>query len=305
MAYSMIRLRQLQALEFVLSSRTMTVAAELFGVTQPAMSRLISQLEEEVGCQLLRRERGRFRLTAEGARFYDEAEKVLIATRRLNGVAESLRKDTKGSVRIVSMHGLINNLIHRTLASFSTEHPNVRISIDTLNRARLEEVIQEMQFDIAFATLPVRAPASLTIDSLAALPAICIVPARHPLARKKIIEAHQLEGVPFISERQETLLRSRVDAVFDKLNIHRSMQFECHNTETICDMVAAGMGVSIVHPFIKTSRDHAYVERPFQPNILLEYAMITAPKGRISRHAELLARRVLAEAKDLGRAPRR
>jgi DNA-binding transcriptional LysR family regulator len=41
----MIRLRQLQALSYILSSRTMTAASELFGVTQPAMSRLISQPE--------------------------------------------------------------------------------------------------------------------------------------------------------------------------------------------------------------------------------------------------------------------
>lgn len=296
----MIRLRQLQALEFVLSSRTMTVAAELFGVTQPAMSRLITQLEDEVGCKLLRRERGRFRLTAEGARFYDEAEKVLVATRRLNGVAENLRQDTKGSIRIVSMHGLINNLIHRTLARFSSDFPNVKIAIDTLNRARLEEVIQEMQFDLAFATLPIKATAASTIDSIAALPAVCIVPARHALARGDVVEAHQLEGVPFISERQETLLRSRVDGVFAKLGVQRLMQFECHNTEAICDMVGAGMGVSIVHPFIKETGDGLYVRREFRPRIMMEYAMIGAPRGRISRYAESLAGRVRAAAGDLG-----
>ena len=236
----MIRLRQLQALNYVLSSRTMTAASELFGVTQPAMSRLITQLEEEVGCQLLRRDRGRVRLTEEGVRFYEKAEQVLSSMRELGGIAEGLRRDPKGEVRIVSIYGLVNSLIPTAIARFSAAHPKVRITIDMLNRARLEEVIHERQFDIALATLPLKSPPSLTIDTLGSLPAICVLPARHPLARRKVVKASDLAGIPFVSARRETLLRQRVDDVFDRLGIAREMQFECHNTEVMCQLVAAG-----------------------------------------------------------------
>jgi DNA-binding transcriptional LysR family regulator len=293
----MIRLRQLEALSYVLSSRTITAASQLFGVTQPAMSRLIAQLEEEVGCQLLRRDRGRLRLTQEGAHFYEKAEQVLIAMRELGSAAEGLRRNPKGEVRIVSIYGLVNNLIPTAIAAFSAANPKVRITVDVLNRARLEEVIHERQFDIALATLPVKSPPSLTIDTLGALPAICIVPANHPLARKKVIKAADLANLPFVSERRETLLRQRVDEVFDRLSIPRVMQFECHNTEVICHMVGAGLGVSIIHPFVQKPTDGSFTSRVFDPVVRMEYAMFRQPRGEISNACELLAKHIMAETR--------
>lgn len=295
----MIRLRQLQALNYVLSSRTMTAASELFGVTQPAMSRLITQLEEEVGCQLLRRDRGRVRLTEEGVRFYEKAEQVLSTMRELGGIAESLRRDPKGEVRIVSIYGLVNSLIPTAIARFAAAYPKVRITIDMLNRARLEEVIHERQFDIALATLPVKSPPSITIDTLGSLPAICILPVKHPLAKRKVVTASDLAGIPFVSARRETLLRQRVDDVFDRLGIAREMLFECHNTEVMCQLVAAGLGVSIVHPFVRKPADNSFVNRPFEPAIRMEYAMFRQPRGEISNACEVLAEHMLSDTQYL------
>jgi DNA-binding transcriptional LysR family regulator len=296
----MIRLRQLQALSYVLSSRTMTAASELFGVTQPAMSRLIAQLEDEVGCKLLKRDRGRVRLTDDGERFYEKAEQVLLSMRELNGFSAALRHDPKGEVRIVSIYGLVSNLIPTAIAAFSADHPKVRIAVDVLNRSRLEEVINERSFDIALATLPVKSPASMMIDTLGALPAICILPKGHPLSRKKVIEAEELAKYPFVSARRETLLRQRVDEVFDRLSIARQLQFECHNTEVMCQLVAAGFGVSVVHPFVQKPVNNSFECRPFLPVIRMEYAMFRRPAGESSNAADVLAKYIMAETSHLG-----
>ena len=272
----------------------MTAASELFGITQPAMSRLIMQLEEEVGCQLLRRDRGRVSLTNEGTHFYEKAERVLALMRELGNVAESLRKDPRGEVRIISSFGLINSVVERAIAPFSAANPQIKIFIDVLNRARLEEAIHERKFDIALATLPLKAPASLTIDTLGTSPAVCILPAKHPLARKKIIHATDLANVPFVSALRETLVRHRVDDRFEKLKIKRIMQFECPDTDILYQMVGAGLGVSIVHPFILKPAGGLYVCRAFEPSIQMEYAMFRQPKGEISTGSELLAEYIMA-----------
>jgi DNA-binding transcriptional LysR family regulator len=296
----MIRLRQLQALSYVLSSRTMTAASELFGVTQPAMSRLIMQLEEEVGCKLLKRDRGRVRLTEEGERFYEKAEQVLLSMRELTGLSATLRHNPKGEVRIVSIYGLVSNLIPTAIAAFSADHPKIRIAIDVLNRSRLEEVINERQFDIALATLPVKSPASMTIDTLGALPAICILPKGHPLARKKNVNAEDIAKYPFVSARRETILRQRVDEVFERLSIRRQLQFEAHNTEVMCQLVGAGFGVSVVHPFVQRPINDSFVCRPFLPAIQMEYALFRRPTGESSNAADVLAEYIMAETGSLG-----
>ena len=296
----MIRLRQLQALRYVLSSRTMTAASELFGVTQPAMSRLIMQLEDEVGCKLLKRDRGRVRLTEEGERFYEKAEQVLLAMRELTSLSATLRHNPKGEVRIVSIYGLVSNLIPTAIAAFSADHPKIRITIDVLNRSRLEEVINERQFDIALATLPVKSPASMTIDTLGALPAICILPKGHPLSRKKVINAEDLAKYPFISARRETILRQRVDEVFERLSISRQLQFEAHNTEVMCQLVGAGFGISVVHPFVQRPVNNSFVCRLFLPSIRMEYALFRRPIGESSSAADVLAKYIMAETGSLG-----
>lgn len=296
----MIRMRQLQALSYVLSSRTMTAAAELFGVTQPAMSRLIAQLEDEVGCKLLKRDRGRLRLTEDGERFYERAEQVLVSMRELSGFSATLRRDPTGEVRIVSIYGLVNNLIPTAIAAFSADHPKVRLAIDVLNRSRLEEVIQERSFDIALATLPVKSPASMTIDTLGALPAICILPKGHPLSKRKVVHADELAKYPFVSARRETLLRQRVDEVFDRQSVRRQLQFECHNTEVMCQLVAAGFGVSVVHPFVHRRVESPFICKPFQPAIRMEYAMFRKPPGESSPAADALAKYIKLETGRLG-----
>jgi DNA-binding transcriptional LysR family regulator len=278
----------------------MTAAADLFGVTQPAMSRLIMQLEDEVGCKLLTRDRGRVRLTEEGERFYEKAEQVLLSMRELNGFSTTMRHDPKREVRIVSIYGLVSNLIPTAIAAFSADHPKVRIAIDILNRSRLEDVINERTFDIALATLPVKSPASLTIDNLGILPAICVLPNKHPLSRKKVIDAQDLADYPFVSARRETLLRQRVDEVYDRLGIARQLQFECHNTEVMCQLVAAGFGVSVVHAFVQNRADGAFACRPFQPTIRMEYALFRQPPGESGAAADTLAKYILAETRSIG-----
>lgn len=297
----MIRLRQLQALSYVLSSRTMTAASELFGVTQPAMSRLILQLEEEVGCKLLKRDRGRVRLTEEGERFYGKAEQVLLAMRELNGFSDTMRHDPKGEVRIVSIYGLVSRLIPTAIAAFSHDHPKIRIAIDVLNRSRLEEVINERQFDIALATLPVKSPAALTINALGASPAICVLPKGHELARRKVIQAEDLGQYPFVSARRETLLRQRVDETFARVGVSRQMQFEAHNTQVMTQLVAAGLGVSVMHSFVQQSDDDAIACRPFSPSILMEYALFRQPPGECSNAADMMAQYIIAESRGLRR----
>lgn len=292
----MIRMRNLQALQYVLSSRTITAAAELFGVTQSGMSRLIAQLEDEVGCQLLIRERGRIALTAEGMRFYKEVEAVLDSMRRLNSVASDLRHDTSGVLRIVSMPGLVNRLIPRAVAHFSALHPNIKVSIAVQNRGLMEKTIESNEFDIVLATLPVHAPRSIQVTTLATRPAICIVPTTHPLARRRSISVEDLsEDVPFVSFRRGSLLRERVDDLFNRLSIKRNLAFESHSAEIVCEMVAAGLGIAIIHPFIKVPDKGEFKAKPLRPKIMMEYAMLRPGTGQSAQHTERFAQMVVQE----------
>jgi len=301
----MIRMRHLQALQYVLSSRTLTAGASLFGVTQSGMSRLIAQLEDEVGCRLLVRERGRISLTTEGARFYKEAQAALDAMRRLNLVANELRHQDTGLLRIVSMPGLVNNLIAETVSAFSGAYPKVKVSVAVENRGLLERTIDANNFDVVLVTLPFRAPPMVQVTTLAVRPAVCIVPTKHPLAKRQSIRASDLaKDVPFISFRRGSLLRERVDELFEKLGIERDFAFESHSAELVCEMVAANLGIALIHPFVKIPTTGEFIAKPFRPQILMEYAMLRPRADMTPRHVDIFASMVVAAMSEARRTPR-
>ena len=290
-----IRIRQLQALEAVMSARTMTEAAAVLGVSQPALSRLIADLESDVGYRLVVRQRGRLALTAEGQHFYPEAEKVLMSLRDLTGLAREMKDDQRGSIRVISMPGFGLSVVPQALAAFSALHPKVRVSVHVRRRRELEAAIAAEPFDLALATLPITAP-GVSATPLATLPAVCIVPAGHELARRAVLGPQDLAGVPFISLNREAPFRGRVDELFERFRVARDMRFEAETPEMICGMVANGVGVSILHPFLHHIAPGAFAVKRFVPAVQMDYALLRNAARAASVHVEAFCRIVQSEA---------
>ncbi|AWP80653.1 LysR substrate-binding domain protein [Bordetella bronchiseptica MBORD678] len=291
--------RKLRALECVLNHKTITAAAEHFNVTQPAMSRLISQLEEDVGFPLLTRERGRFELTPVGVRFWAEAKVVLESMRRLSSFVGQIQQNSAGTIEITALPGLINVLISRPLSAFSAEHPEIKISIGVQNRAFIENFLVDNHFDIALVTLPINIPPTIEIQPLMILRAICIVPKNHPLSKKAEIFPEDLRGVPFVSFQKSSLVRERIDTVFEQHEIKRAMQYETHSVDIVCEMVGSGMGVSIITPMHSLGTSYDVVEIPFSPEIAMTYAMLRpANRGR-TPHVDKLVGMIVNESSKL------
>ena len=95
-----MKLRQLEALRAVVASGTTTQAADLLGLTQSAISRLITQLETELGLNIFDRRHGRLRITPEGQLFYDVVKKLLSG---VDQITADLRKQGDGLATMVTL----------------------------------------------------------------------------------------------------------------------------------------------------------------------------------------------------------
>jgi DNA-binding transcriptional LysR family regulator len=268
-----IRLRLLQALEAVVSTGSVTRAASAIGVTQPAMSRMIAELEADVGCRMFNRQRGRFELTAQGHRFYDEAVTALAAIREVDHLAQELRADDKRRVRVIVMPGLPPGIVARAIASFAPLHPSVKVTVQSSYRTAMEGAIAAGQFDFALATLPISVPAA-RITPLATLPAVCLVPRDQRFAAHPVIRPEHLRDVSFVSQARDALVRRSVDLLFDRLAIKRRMDYEVQDGEGLIEMVAAGNGVAITHPLFHRPLPDNVAMRGFEPAIPIEYALL-------------------------------
>lgn len=268
-----MKLRQLEAMRAVLARGTTTHAGETLGLTQSAVSRLIAQLEYEVGLRLFDRRNGRLQITPEGQHFYAIVEKVLSGVDQISATARDIRTLQAGILRIISMPALGYGLIPDTVAKLNKHHKQVRISVDFGTRQELEKGLANAEYDFGIATLPVDHEL-LEVEPLCGANAICVLPPGHPLAEKRVITAMDLDGSSFISMETGAFFRYRIDELFGRLGVRRELNIEAQSTIMVCNLVAKGLGVSIVHPFVARPFADQIVCRPFEPSIRFDYGLL-------------------------------
>jgi len=268
-----MKLRQLEAMRAVLARGTTTHAGETLGLTQSAVSRLITQLEYEVGLRLFDRRNGRLQITPEGQHFYAIVEKVLSGVDQISATARDIRTLQAGILRIISMPALGYGLIPDTVAKLKKHHKQVRISVDFGTRQELEKGLANAEYDFGIATLPVDHEL-LEVEPLCGANAVCVLPPGHPLAEKRVITAMDLDGSSFISMETGAFFRYRIDELFGRLGVRRELNIEAQSTIMVCNLVAKGLGVSIVHPFVARPFEDQIVCRPFEPGIRFDYGLL-------------------------------
>jgi DNA-binding transcriptional LysR family regulator len=271
-----MKIRQLQALRALVLTGTTTDAAQLLHMTQPAVSKLIGQVEEELNVRIFDRRHGRLAITPEGKTIYADVERILSQIDDLAAKTEDISALSGNAIRVGAMPALGFGLLPSVLGRFSSEYPQVRCVIDVDTRGRIEDLVGVGHYELGFVTLPVQRE-RLTLTPLASVAAVCILPPAHPLARRPTVRAEDLTNESFVSVDPSILLRHRVDAVFGERRVNRLLRVQASTTVLACNMVAAGVGVSIVHPLVALAFKSLVVIRKFQPAIKFDYAILSRP----------------------------
>ncbi|MBV6303780.1 LysR family transcriptional regulator [Candidimonas humi] len=281
-----VNLKQISAFRAVMVAGSTSAAAELLNVSQPAVSRLIKNFEAQTDFPLFLRQNGRLYPTQEAQVLLREIEQVYGRLDNLDHMMRSIRVLESGHLNIVASTPFGQWLMPQALAQFQQRHPDIRVSVKIVVRRDLAKWLEEQEFDVALITFPVDYPQA-HIRTLPSLDAVCIVPADHPLAAARTIQAKDLSGQRFISIIPDTVLRMKVDRIFDRQSIQRSLMTETQSGASICSLVAAGMGVSVVDPVTVGRPDsRPFAVRSFRPTIRFDYGMLLPIQRPVSALAE-------------------
>lgn len=282
-----LNLKQIEAFRAVMLTGTMVRAAEALYISQPAVSRLIADLERDLGYLLFNRTHGRLQPTEEGNALYAEVQRSFVGLSQVETAARALARDSSGTLRIAAMPSLTGEPLTRAIAVYARENPEVSFEIEVRPRRHVIESIASQQFDIGVTTLPVDMP-SIDVRQLSEGNSLCVLPRDHRLAAKKVIHAGDLEGETFVSFSTDTLFRIRVDRVFDDLGIKRRMQYETRTAEVACNLVAEGAGIAIVGTWdVPASKRPELVMRNFEPALPLFIGALVPAHRPSSRRVEL------------------
>jgi len=245
----------------------------LLGLTQSAVSRLITQLEAELGLNIFDRRHGRLRITPEGQHFYDVVKKLLSSIDQITATARDIRTLKTGALRIIAMPALAYGLLPTTIAVINKQFRHIKISVEMGTRLDVEEGVESAHYDFGVATLPINRQ-GIDVETLFTADGVCVLPKGHPLTKKSKIVAEDLADLPFISMQPGSLLRYQTDELFGRLGIHRTLSVEAPSTLLATNLVAKGLGVSIVHSFIASAYGEQVVAKLFTPRISYEYGLL-------------------------------
>src|SRR5690606_19364967 len=153
-----LNLRQVEAFKAVIELGTVSRAADALFVSQPAVSKLLSKLEEDTGLNLFDRVRGKLAPTSHGMRLYEEIDRVFTGLRQLEQAVDSIRRDEQRQLTVGVMPALSGSFVRRVTMNFIKSHPNVHVSIQTRGSQFLADWLVTRQIDVALVGSRVENP---------------------------------------------------------------------------------------------------------------------------------------------------
>ncbi len=222
-----------------------TRASESLHVTQPAISKSVRALEEELGTPLLLRERRRVRLTDAGRIVLERAQGVLDSLRVIEEEVVELAALRRGRLR-VGMPPIVGvAFFPPLLTEYHGAHPGIALELREEGSHHIEALVRDRELDVGAVVLPTDEKAFGTMpfvrDELRA-----VLHPSHPLARRRTLALEDLEDTPFVLYRPEFALHGHILDACRRSGFNPTVVSESSHWDFIVAMVAANIGVALL-----------------------------------------------------------
>lgn len=288
-----LNLRQVEAFKAVIESGTASRAAELLGISQPAVSKLLVHLENGTGLRLFERMKGRLVPSRQGMRLYEEIDRIFVGVRQVERAVDSIRREEQGRLLVGVMPALAGAFIRQVMTGFLKRRPDVHVSVQARSSQFIADWLVGRQLDVGLIRSRIDNP-YVDAQPLMAHPLVCVMPAGHPLMAKKVIEPHHLDGQAFVSFSADSYTGQQIAEMFDAYRVRAKVVLEANLAPTVCELVASGVGISLVHPlFIDDVRGRVVVRR-FEPALPFDFLMCRARDSRNAAIVDAFAAEAIA-----------
>ena len=281
-----IAVQSLRAFRAVMEVGSTSAAADRLGRTQPQLSRLISQLEGDIGFPLFDREHRALVPTARAHHFYQQVIRALDGLDSIKQVGEELRLEADAQLRVIAPPYASYTVLPEALARYRQLHPNGQFSLELVTRSSMGRWLSFHNFDIGIASLPFDAPSIGSIP-LAQVDTVVVMPPKHPLTAKKRVAAEDLGHYPFVALNTFTLIRRQLDRVLNECGVKLRLAGETDTGLSACQLVAEGLGISVIDRlWLDAMPPGQLAHRPWDPGVRSSFGLIhpsAVPLGTSAR----------------------
>lgn len=241
--------RQIEAFRAVASTGTVTAAASALHVSQPAVSRLIADLEHRLRLALFTRQRGRLHLTADGAALLREVDRHFVGLQAIEEAAQRIERHGPGHLRIISIPSLSSGVLPMAIAQHLEEHPETAFTLDTDTTDRITSRLHTGAYDVGFTAGATTSGHAVTGQVIASRPWLCAFAPDHALANRQRVTVDELIQHPLVGFSPDMSLRSRIDQMFQDAGHQPRYALSAQTIESICALVDTSGGAAIIHPY--------------------------------------------------------
>lgn len=217
-----------------------------------------------------------------GAR--EEIDRIFAGVRQVENAVDAIRRDEQGRLLIGVMPALSGSFIQQAICRFLAGQPGTSCYVQSRSSQWVVDGLVTRKLDVGLVIAPIDNPYIVT-EPLMSHPVVCILPLDHALAEKDVITPADLVGVPFVSFDPESYTNRRVAAVLNASGVTPETAMIVNVSPTLCEFVAAGVGVSLVHPLVVGGLREKLAIRRFEPSVQLDFQLC---RIRDSRNARLV-----------------
>ena len=285
-----MELRHFRYFLAVAEALNFTKAAALLRVAQPALSRRVQDLEDEIGVDLLKRSPRGVVLTAEGKLFLDKTRHILKLADESVEQVRALARGEEGELHMGYAPAPTVEILPPALAAFQKAFPRVRVLLHDFSEQELIDGLRNGRLELAL--MPRCAgPQSvgLEFETLRSYPICVAVAPTHRFARLKTITLEMVATEAMIGFNRKDYPEYYVglDRIFEPLGIKPRVVVECDSSSSLITEIETGRGVAIASPVLRHASGKRLLYRPLTGTIeMLSVGIARAMKGDVTPAGE-------------------
>ncbi len=239
-------LASLRAFVEVAREGSFSQAAENLFLTQPAISKRIAGLEEELATRLFDRAGRQVLLTEAGRHLLPRAERIIHELTDIRRELSNLSGEVAGRLAMATSHHIGLHRLPLVLRAYSDSYPGVELDIRFMESEKACQAVEHGELELAVVTLPLSAAETLNTEIIWRDPLRPVLGLDHPLAKQKTVTVRELLAHPAVLPTRgtytRTILEQRVNQLHGQVNCTLSTDY----LETLKMMVSIGLGWSLL-----------------------------------------------------------
>lgn len=269
-------IRQMRVLEAVYRTGSVTAAAHIIHVTQPAISKTVRQAEELTGLALFENINSRLVPTANLHALMPQIRRMLLEQSNIGRRVDDLRNGRGGLIRIASAPTLVQSMLVETTRRFKIDHRQAEISISIASTRQIVEQVINEEVDIGTCQ-PSSSSSSIISRPIWLGQVVCILPKSHGLSERPFVTPRDLVDEEIISYSATEPTWNRILETFLEAGVTQRRTIEVDMSVGACAFVEQGLGLALVSSIIDLEQQFPNLcSRPFVPKIPIQAHLLTS-----------------------------